>query len=194
MDKEIWCDVKGYEGLYQVSNWGRVKSLNYNHTGKEKLLRPGKDGWDYLFVYLWKGGERKRYKIHRLVLSTFNPIENMENLDCNHLDENKENNHLSNLEWTTHKENCNHGTRNARVSEKNTNGKNSTPIVQLNLDGKYIRSYKSSMDAQRLGGFNPSNIIKCCKNKYMRDGNNIYKGYRFMYLSEYMDKYCGIID
>ena len=190
--KEIWCDVKGYEGLYQVSTWGRVKSLervtSLGRRVNEKILSPRKDGRGYLFVYLFKGGIYKSYRVHRLVLSTFNPIENMENLDCNHLDEDKTNNHLSNLEWTTHKENCNHGTRIARIAEKN-----SIPIVQLALDGKYIRSWKSSHDVER-GGYSRGNIIQCCKNKYIREGNNIYKDYRWMYLSEFLDKYNGIID
>ena len=183
MDKEIWCDVKGYEGLYQVSNWGNVKSLNYKRTGKEKILRPCKDGNGYLYVVLFENGKYKLYKVHRLVLSTFSPIENSHELQVNHINECKTDNRLENLEWVTCKENCNHGTRNKRSGEKK-----SIPIVQLSLEGKYIRSWKSSHDAER-NGFDPSHIIKCCKGKY-----KTHKGYRFMYLSEYMDKYNGIID
>ena len=190
--KEIWCDVKGYEGLYQVSNKGRVKSL-YNGRHKkfrEKILSPQKNSQGYLFVRFYKNRKFKDYKVHRLVLSTFNPVDGMGNLDCNHLDENKENNNLSNLQWTTHKDNINHGTRNARVSEKNTNGKCSIPIAQLALDGKYIRSYKSSHDAEREGGgFNRSSIIACCKGKLKTHG-----GFKWMYLSEFLDKHNGIIN
>lgn len=190
MIEEIWKDIEGYNGKYQISNMGRVKSLVDNHGKfREKILRPSNDGWGYLFVYLYKGGEHKMHKVHRLVLMAFNPVADMDNLQINHIDENKTNNNLSNLEWCTCKENCNHGTRNDRVSEKNTNGKNSIPIVQLSLNGHYIRSYKSSRDAQRIEGFNHSHIIKCCKGKY-----KTHKGYRFMYLSEYMDKNNGIID
>ena len=186
MDKEIWKDIVGYEGKYAVSNWGRVKSL-YNGRHKkfrEKILSPGKHGNGYLFVNLYRNGEQKKYWVHRLILMTFNPVENMENLDCNHLDENKLNNRLENLEWCTHEENCNHGTRNKRAAEKK-----SIPIAQLALDGKLVNVYKSSMAAEREGGFTQQNINACCKGKLKTHG-----GYRFMYLSEYMDKYCGIIE
>ena len=184
MDKEIWKDIEGYEGLYQVSNWGNVKSLNYNHTGKEKLLSLHKNRYDYITVDFSKNGKHKTYKVHRLVLQNFAPCDNMKSLQVNHIDEDKTNNHLSNLEWVTHKENINHGTRNDRVDEKK-----SIPIVQLSLEGKYIRSYESSMDAEREGGFHQGNIINCCKGKRKSHG-----GYKWMYLSEFLDKYCGIID
>ena len=190
MDEEIWRAIKGFEGLYEVSNLGRVKSLervsSLGRRVNEKILSPGKDKDGYLFVILYRDGKHITYKSHRLVLSTFNPVENMENLEVNHMDEDKENNNLTNLEWCTRKENCNHGTRNARVSEKLTNGKLSIPISQLSLDGKYIRSWKSASDAEREEGFNHGNIIQCCKNKFHREGNNIYKGYKWQYLHVYM--------
>ena len=181
MEDEIWRDIKNYEGLYQVSNWGRVKSLGNDKSRKERILSPGKNTWGYLQINLCREGKYKVYQLHRLVLMTFSPIENMENLDCNHIDEVKTNNHLSNLEWVTHKENINHGTRTLRMAEKN-----SIPIAQLTLDGKFIKAWKSSMYAERTGGFNSGNIISCCKNKYIREGNNIYKGYKWQYLHEYI--------
>ena len=187
MIEEEWRDVKGYEGLYQVSNLGRVKSLNYKRTGKSKILRPRNNGLGYLQILLYKGGECKWYGVHRLVLSTFSPVENMENLDCNHCDENKENNNLNNLEWCTRSYNNNYGTRNKRAAEKNTNGKCSIPIVQLTLEGKFVKAWKSSMEAER-GGFNQGAIIQCCKNKYLREGNNIYKGYKWQYLNYYISQ------
>ena len=192
MDNEIWRDIEGFEGRYQVSNMGRIKSLervdSLGRRVNERILSPGKDGKGYLFVILCKGGERKRYFIHRLCLMTFNPHPDMENLQVNHIDENKTNNHLSNLEWTTCKENINHGTRNDRVAEMNTNGKKSIPIVQLTIEGKFIKAWKSSRDAER-GGFTNSSIIACCKGKL-----KTHKGFRWMYLSEFLDKNCGIID
>ena len=121
--EEVWRTIVGYEGLYVVSNMGRVRSLeridSLGRVVKEKILSPSKNGNEgYLFVYLYKNGKSKNHYIHRLVLSAFAPCENMENLEVNHLDENKENNNLNNLEWITHKDNQNYGTRNKRISEK----------------------------------------------------------------------------
>ena len=101
---EIWEDIEGYEGIYQVSSLGKVKSLNFNHTKKEKILKPffNRDG--YLSVNLYKEGKRKQYLVHRLVAKVFIP--NPENkLEVNHKDEDKTNNKVENLEWVTSKEN-----------------------------------------------------------------------------------------
>ena len=118
--EEEFRDVKGYEGLYQVSNIGRVKSLgNGNSTCpyflKERILSTTKRR-NYLAVTLSKQGKRKMYSLHRLVAETFIP--NPNNYPCvNHLDENKQNNSVDNLEWCTYKYNCNYGTRNERISK-----------------------------------------------------------------------------
>lgn len=188
MDNEVWKDIEGFEGKYAVSNLGNVKSLNYRHTGKEKILSPFKTWKGYLRVNLCRNGKRKNYAVHRLVLSTFNPVDDSESLQVNHIDEDKSNNRLENLEWMTCKENNNYGTHNDRVAEKTTNGKLSIPLVQLTIEGRYIRSYKSAMDAKRLGGFHQGAIIKCCKGKRKSHG-----GFRWMYLSEYMDKNNGLL-
>lgn len=111
---EIWKDIKGYEGLYQVSNYGNVKSLNYLRTGKERILKQGTRKGGYKRVALCNNGEMKFYLVHRLVAEVF--LENPRNLpQVNHKDENSSNNHVSNLEWCTPKENSNYGTRNKRI-------------------------------------------------------------------------------
>lgn len=107
--EEIWKDIKEYEGIYQVSNLGRVKSLKHSKEGK--LLKGRVTGKGYLSVALFRNSVRKSNSIHRLVAEAFIP--NPENKpEVNHIDENKLNNDVSNLEWVTSKENSNHGTRN----------------------------------------------------------------------------------
>ena len=116
-EREIWRDVVGFEGLYKVSNLGNVKSLNYNRTGKEKLMKPQTDGHGYLQVMLYKDGKYKIKKIHRLVAEAFIP--NPDNLPCvNHKDENKTNNKEFNLEFCTYEYNNNYGTRKIKVELK----------------------------------------------------------------------------
>ncbi|MBO3062747.1 NUMOD4 domain-containing protein [Mammaliicoccus fleurettii] len=101
---EVWKDVKGYEGLYKVSNHGKVWSAR-----KKILLKEVKGGREYYRVVLTKNKEKKYFDVHRLVAINF--IDNPFKKKCvNHIDENKTNNHYSNLEWVTHKENVNHGT------------------------------------------------------------------------------------
>ena len=106
---EEWRDIKGYEGKYQVSNLGRVKSLNYNHTKKEKILSDYPNTYGYLYVNLYKNGKGKPFYIHKLVAQAF--IDNPNNYrEINHKDENKQNNRVENLEWCNRKYNCNYGT------------------------------------------------------------------------------------
>lgn len=118
---EAWKDIPGYEGKYQVSDLGRVKSIERitskgNHL-QEKIMKTCKDPGGYAFVGLWVDGKKRNFKIHRLVIETFSPIEGMEKLDCNHKDEDKTNNSLENLEWLSRKENLNYGTHNKKISE-----------------------------------------------------------------------------
>lgn len=96
----IWKDIPDYEGLYQVSDCGQVKSFK---NGKEKILKPGLDRGGYEYVVLCKDGVTKNYKVHRLVMYTHSHVD--DELTVNHIDENKRNNHLSNLEYCTRAEN-----------------------------------------------------------------------------------------
>ena len=113
---EEWRDIKGYEGKYQVSNLGRVKSLNYNKTGVEGYIA-AENSRGYLRVGLSKKGKRKMFSVHRLVAETFIPNPNNYS-QVNHKDENKQNNKVDNLEWCTPKYNSNYGTHNKKISEK----------------------------------------------------------------------------
>ena len=125
--EEIWRDIKfidtdgkeyDYEGLYQVSNYGRVKSLNYRRSGKEQILnlKPNKKR-GYINVALWKDGENKKIGVHRLVAHMFIPNPNNHPI-INHQDENPSNNVWTNLEWCTQEHNVNYGTSMKRMSEK----------------------------------------------------------------------------
>ena len=109
-ENEIWKDIKGYEGFYQISNLGRVKRLKRWNPGKrifvecESLVAETNNGYGYLIVSLVKEHRRKNHYVHRLVAETF--VENPLNKNCvNHLDCNKKNNIASNLEWVTQREN-----------------------------------------------------------------------------------------
>ena len=151
---EVWCDIEGYEGMYQVSNKGRIKSIVY---GKEKIRKLVRDKKGYLTVCLFKNGENKGYKVHRLVCQTFLP--NPNNLpEVNHRDEDKTNNSVQNLEWCNRKYNINYGTHMQRVSEKL-----SKPVLQYSKDGEFVKEWKSAMYIQRNFGYNHSFISACCR-------------------------------
>lgn len=170
---EIFKDIEGYEGSYQVSNEGRVKSLKYR---KEHILKPS-NSRGYLRVALCKNNKRNDYSIHRLVASAF--IDNPEGLnEVNHIDEDKTNNYVENLEWCSHAFNINHGTRTIRAAEKHRGKTNpraaeklSIPVDMLTKSGELIRTFQSAHEAERFlknNGYPKAsccNINSCCKGK-----------------------------
>lgn len=156
--KEIWKDIEGYEGLYQISNKGRVKSF-YNHNGKI-FVKPNIDVWGYERVDLSKNKNEKHYKVHRLVAKAFIP--NPNNYPCiNHKDENKTNNCVDNLEWCSHKYNRNYGTCNDRL--RKCFGKK---VNQYSKDGIFIKQFNSISEAcKELNYKSIAHISQCCKGK-----------------------------
>ena len=103
---EEWKDIPAYQGKYQVSNLDNVKSLNYNRTGKEKILKPMENRGNYLMAVLYKDRKRKAYSVHRLVAEAFIPkIDGKNQVD--HIDSNRQNNNVNNLRWCTIAENHN---------------------------------------------------------------------------------------
>ena len=166
MENEVWKDIEEYEGLYQISDKGRVKSLKF---GKERIMKPGNNGDGYLFVWLWKNGERKKYKIHRLVAQAF--LHNPNNLpQVNHKDEDKTNNRVENLEFCDRKYNCNYGTRTKRQAEKT-----SKPVIQFTKSGEFIKKWKSLTDVHINLGYYQCNISSCCTGKRKSANGFIWK-------------------
>jgi len=161
---EIWKDIEGYPN-YQVSNMGRVKSLNYRRTGKEKIIKGSKNNSGYLTVTLSKEGKMKSYFIHRLVASAF--LDNPNNLQqVNHKDENIKNNCVENLEWCDSSYNVNFGTRNERITQRIQK-----PILQFTKQGEFVKKWDSATQVERELGFYQGNINKCCKGKLKSTGD-----------------------
>ena len=165
---EEWKDIKGYEGKYMVSNKGRVKSLNYNNTGKEGILKAHFNVHGYLFVVLYKEGKRKLPLVHRLVATAF--LENPEGYtEVNHRDEDKENNKAENLEWVSHEYNINYGTRNKKIAEKN-----SKPVFSVDKESGLIMWWQSASEASIQLGINNGNICDCLKGRKKSAGGHIW--------------------
>lgn len=128
--EEIWKDIKGYEGLYQVSNFGRVKNMRTGRILKNNMLASS----GYYFVFLYKDKNRSFEYIHRLVAMTF--LDNKDNLPCvNHIDEDPSNNIVSNLEWCTYRYNNRYGTKQDRISNslKGFYKNNKSPLIGRKL-------------------------------------------------------------
>lgn len=171
--EEIWKDVIGFEGLYQVSNFGRVRSLDrrarigYGKTRfvKGKYLTPCACTNGYLSIPLHNGSENKKvFLMHRLVAMHFIP--NSDNLpEVNHKDEDITNNRADNLEWCTSKYNANYGARNRKVLETKFARGLINPVNQYTKDGKFVRRWESMADAGREYGVDISAIIRVCRGK-----------------------------
>lgn len=164
--RKIWKDIKGFDGKYKISNFGEVMSIDYGKTKKSKLLTPKQHHTGYLLVRLCYGDGRmpKNRTIHSLVAEAFIP--NPENKRCvNHKDGNKTNNNVTNLEWNTHKENCQHAIKTGlRDPHKNNHPKgsdvvNSRGVAQYSKAGEFIRSWDCISDAARHINCNPCMII-----------------------------------
>nr|DAQ59816.1 MAG TPA: homing endonuclease [Caudoviricetes sp.] len=184
---EIWKDIEGYEGLYQVSNLGRVKSLSNLKTKREKILVPIKNK-GYFYVRLFRSGKSKRVYVHTLAASAFIP--NPYNYTIiNHRDENGQNNNVDNLEWCTHKYNLNYGTVKQRISFRllERNSTRSKQVTQFDLSGNFIRTYISVHEAEKETGISSSSIRKCCKGGYIH--SKYKKWYRLTHAGGYIWKY-----
>ena len=167
-----------YRGLYQVSNYGRIKSLR----GKEKILKNKVDKLGYNRVTLCKNGKRKRFQVHRLVAFMFIPNNDLNKTIIDHIDTNPKNNHVSNLRWCTYSENN---------SNPLTKQKRTTPIALYNENDTLIKIYTSAKEAGDDTGNNSSHILACCKFYEMNCDLNVwfksYKNYPFKSVGKFSD-------
>ena len=176
-----WKPIRGYEGLYEVSDYGDVRSLDREviqgarggssstHIYKGQMLKPRKQYNGYMTVNLAKNGTFQRVSIHRLV--GYHYLEKPSGKDCiNHLDGNPENNHVSNLEWCTQSENIQYaydkGTKTPPHQKK---------VGQFDLDGNLIAVWISEAEASRSLGLHQSNIGKVCRGERNQTGGYIWR-------------------
>ena len=174
---EYWKDIPGYEGLYQVSNTGFVRS-NGNITHKfQHILKP-KNKKGYLWVCLYKNGVKKEHSVSYLVYETFiGPVP--KGMQINHIDEDKTNNSLENLNIMNPKNNCNWGTRNTRISKQLINNSfTSKWVIQLSINDEILHFYPSTVQAQKETGISHASIANCCTG---RQNRKTAGGYKWVY-------------
>lgn len=184
---EEWRTIEDYPN-YMVSNLGNVKSINYNRTGTERLLKTSIDKDGYLSVILCNNVGKKGFRVHRLVAQSFIP--NPENLPIiNHKNQIVNDNRVENLEWCNYKYNNNYADRNVKVgiaSKKRMLGRfgiennASKSIIQFTKNGDFVKKWYCITDAERELNINHQDISKCCKFKQKTAGGFIWK-YKYVY-------------
>lgn len=167
---EVWKDIAGYEGLYQVSNLGRIKSIGRHTRNRYGLMwKPGrvlnaaKDNKGYLTVVLCDNKKRHTFKVHKIVATTFilNPERKPQ---VNHIDGNKQNNRVDNLEWCSQSENMSHAWETGL--QKRTHKKNdlkSIKIAQYSCDMQILNVFPSMMEAERQTGIYNASISRAVR-------------------------------
>lgn len=172
--KEIWKDIVGYEGLYQVSSLGRIKSKDrkvyqknrwnddiIKFVYKGKIINTKTKGNNYVQVHLTKNKKQKRYLVHRLVAEAFIPNTQGKS-QVNHINCIKYDNRVENLEWNTPRENTQHAIRNNRKKQ------NTIKINQYDLNGKFIKQWESMLEIAKKFNTTKQNIWLCCNQKHNR--------------------------
>lgn len=165
---QIWKDIEGYKGHYQISNYGNVRSLK-----KDAFLMKGGYLKGYKIISLWKNGTGKMFRVHRLVAAAFIP--NPENKPCiDHIDGDRANNHADNLRWVTAKENSNNYNAPNTYKGKKIN-KGGKAVLQYDLEGNFIKEWVTTMEIQRQLNYHRSNISNCCNGLVKTAYNYIWR-------------------
>ena len=184
-ETEVWKDIVGYEGLYQVSNYGRVKHLNAivttcsgTKTTKERVLTPHIQNSGYLMVDLYKDNKRKNMLVHRLVAMAFVPNPNCLKV-VNHKDSTRTNCHAENLEWCTmsynHKYSYDNNNRRQYMNWKSgKDNANSKPVFANDKNGKFVFRFDSIAEAERKTGILNNGIVQCLKGRSKTAGGYIW--------------------
>lgn len=167
--KEEWQDIEGYEGLYKVSNFGRVASFQ---SRNQRIMKPVITHKGYQSVGLQKGKQYKTCVIHRLVAKAFIPNPNSLP-QVNHKDECKTNNRVDNLEWCTAKYNNNYGTY---IERQQRNSPRNTPVLMFDLNGNFEKEFISTREAAREMNTNHSLISHCCDGHSNKQNHVSLKG------------------
>lgn len=189
---EEWRDIAGYEGLYQVSDWGNVRSLNYKHTGKVKNMSPQKSKGGYSRVLINFKKMRKQCSVHRLVAEAFIPNpENKEQVDHIIPISNGGTNEVWNLRWATAGENSNNPLTKENKKYPHTKEQHdkiakalSKSVIQMTLDNQFIREWNSTKEIERELGFNHWAISACC-----RGIRKTHKGFIWRYSKDISDSH-----
>lgn len=173
--QEIWKDIENYEGIYQVSNLGRVRSLNYRNTNKIKLLSVHTNTKGYLDAHLAKNGISHHCVIHRLVAKAF--ISNPNNLpQVNHIDGNKKNNCINNLEWCNNSQNMKHAYKMGMIHKMiGVNNPKHKAVYQYDLKGNFIKKWEYIQKAADCLNIKQSGITCCCQGIYKTSSGFIWK-------------------
>lgn len=179
---EKWQDFKGYEGYYQVSSFGQVRSVDRVVVGvdgktyhyKGRILKQAKTSDGYKTVQLFKDNGLKTFKVHRMIALTFIPNPNNKP-EVNHIDGNKSNNHISNLEWVTRSENLKHAVKHGLSSPVKAIEATKKKVELVDDNGNAIKRWNTMTAAADEMGVHISNVSMCCHGKLKSTGGHFFR-------------------